>query len=93
VNPKTYYQWLKQPEFKAELDRQRNEIAEEAFRTLENSLTKAISTLTGLLDTTDSRLKRLVCNDIIDHILQRREIEDLDKRLTVIEQRLADKRN
>jgi hypothetical protein len=65
----------------------------EAFRALENSLTKAVNVLTGLLDTNDSRLKRLVCNDIIDHILQRKEIEDLDKRLTVIEQRLDDNRN
>jgi hypothetical protein len=93
VGRKTFYEWLKQPEFKAELDRQRNEIAEEAFRVLENSLTKAVNALTGLLDTSDSRLKRLVCNDIIDHILQRKEIEDLDKRLTAIEQRLADNRN
>jgi phage terminase small subunit len=93
LNPKTFYQWLKQPEFKAEFNRQRNEIAEEAFRTLESSLTKAVNALTGLLDTDDNRLKRLVCNDIIDHILQRKEIEDLDKRLTAIEQRLADNRN
>jgi hypothetical protein len=93
VNPKTFYQWLKQPGFKAELDRQRNEIADEAFRTLENSLTKAVNALTGLLDTQDSRLKRLVCNDIIDHILERKTVEDLDKRLTAIEQRLAENRN
>jgi hypothetical protein len=37
-------------------------------------------------------LKRLVCNDIIDHILQRKAIEDWEKRLTTIEQRLADNR-
>jgi hypothetical protein len=33
-------------------------------------------------------LKKLAAKDVIDHILQRKEIEDLDKRLTVIEQRL-----
>jgi hypothetical protein len=64
-------------------------IEAEAFGTLENSLTKAVNILTGLLDTNDSRLKRLVCSDIIDHILQRKEIEDLDKHLAAIEQRLA----
>jgi hypothetical protein len=68
-------------------------IEAEAFGTLENSLTKAVNVLTGLLDTNDSRLKRLVCNDIIDHILQHKEIEDLDKRLVAIEQRLADNQN
>jgi hypothetical protein len=60
---------------------------------LDNSLTKAVNALTGLLDTNDSRLKRLVYNNIIDHILQRKEIEDLEKRLIAIEQRLAERPN
>jgi hypothetical protein len=50
-----------------------------------NSLTKAVNALTGLLDTNDSRLKQLVCNDIIDNILQRKEIGDLAKRIEAIE--------
>jgi hypothetical protein len=93
VNPKTFYQWLKQPEFKAELDRQRDEVTAEAFAILSQNITRAVETLTGLLDTNDSRLKRLVCNDIIDYILEHKTVEDLDKRLTAIEQRLADNRN
>ena len=32
VNRRTLYEWLKIPEFKAELDRQRDEIAAEAFQ-------------------------------------------------------------
>ncbi len=93
INRTTFYKWLKQPEFKAELDRQRNEIADEAFRVLENNLSKAVTALTGLLDTQDNRLKRLVCNDIIEHILQRKENEDINERLTAIEQRLDERRN
>jgi hypothetical protein len=88
-----YYQWLEQLGFKAELGRRRDEVTAEAFAILSQNITRAVETLTGLLDTYDDRLKRLVCNDIIDHILQRKEIEDLDKRLTAIEQRLADNRN
>jgi len=91
VNKTTLYKWLKEPEFKAELDRQRDEIAAEAFGVLSQSLTKAVETLTGLLDTKDDRLKRLVCKDIIEHILKRKETEDLDKRLTEIENQLAKK--
>lgn len=89
LNRTTFYQWLKEPKFKAELDRQRDDVAAEAFGVLSQSLTKAVETLTGLLDTKDDRLKRLVCKDIIEHILKRKEIEDLDERLKVIEQRLA----
>jgi hypothetical protein len=93
INKTTLYKWLKEPEFKAELDRQRNEITAEAFAILSQNITKAVETLTGLLDTQDNRLKRLVCNDIIEHIIQHKEIEEINKRLTAIEQRLAEKPN
>lgn len=92
LNRTTFYEWLKIPEFKAKLDRQRDEVAAEALGMLSQSLTKAIETLTGLLNTQDERLNRLVCKDIIEHILKYREVEDLDKRLTEIEKRLAEKR-
>ncbi len=90
VNRTTFYEWLKIPKFKAELDRQRDDVAAEAFGVLSQSLTKAVETLTGLLDTKDDRLKRLVCKDIIEHILKRKEIEDLDERLIEVEKRLAE---
>jgi len=88
LNRTTLYVWLKQPEFKAELDRQRNEVAAEAFGILTQSLTKAVEALTGLLDTQDERLKRLVCKDIIEHFLKHKEVTELEERITAIEARL-----
>ena len=88
VNRSTFYKWLKEPEFKTELDRQRDEIAAEAFGILSQGLTKAVETLVALLDHKDDRLKRLTAKDIIDFMVRHKEIEDLDKRLTEIEQRL-----
>ncbi|MBN2455959.1 MAG: hypothetical protein JXB29_05400 [Sedimentisphaerales bacterium] len=92
VSRKTFYQWLKQPEFKAELDRQRDEVAAEAFGVLSQSLTQAVETLVGLLDNKDDRLKRLTAKDVIDFIIRHKENEDLDKRLTEIEKLLAEKK-
>ena len=88
INKTTFYKWLKEPEFKAELDRQRDEVASEAFGVLSQSLTKAVETLVGLLDKKDDRLKRLTAKDVIDFIIRHKEIEDLNKRLLAIEQRL-----
>ena len=88
LNRTTFYEWLKNPEFKAELDRQRDEVAAEAFGVLSQGLTKAVETLVSLLDNKDNRLKRLAAKDIIDFIIRYKEIEDLDKRLVAIEQRL-----
>ncbi len=92
VNRSTFYKWLKEPEFKAELDRQRDEVTAEAFGVLSQSLTKAVETLVGLLDVKDDRLKRLAAKDVIDFIVRHKENEDLDERLTAIEQRLSEQR-
>ena len=89
INKTTLYKWLKAPDFKAELDRQRDEIAAEAFGVLAQSLTRAVETLVGLLDNKDDRIKRLTAKDVIDFIIRHQENEDLDKRLTEVEKRLA----
>ena len=90
LNRTTFYEWLKSPEFKAELDRQRDDIATEAFGILSQGLTKAVETLVTMLDNKDDRLKRLTAKDIIDFIIRHKEVEDLDKRLAAVEQRLSE---
>jgi len=92
INKTTLYKWLKEPEFKAELDSQRDEITAEAFGVLSQGLTKAVETLVSLLDSKDSRLKRLAAKDIINFIIRHKENEDLDRRLTEVEKRLAEKK-
>ena len=92
INKTTFYKWLKEPEFKAELDRQRDEITAEAFGILSQSLTQAVEALVTLLDNKDDRLKRLTAKDIIDFIIRHKENEDLGARLTEIEKRLAEKK-
>lgn len=92
LNRTTFYEWLKIPEFKAELEKQRDEVAAEAFGVLSQSLTKAVETLAGLLDIKDDRLKRLAAKDVIDFIIRHKENEDLDKRLTEVEKLLAGKK-
>lgn len=91
VNRSTFYKWLKEPEFKAELERQRDQVAAEAFGILSQGLTRAVETLVGLLDNEDDRLKRLTAKDVIDFIIRHKENEDLDKRLTEVEKRLIEK--
>lgn len=85
----TFYEWLKQPEFVAEIDRQRKKVAAEAFGILTQNLTKSVEKLVGMLDCSDDRLKRLVCKDIIEHVLGYQQVKDIESRLTAIEQRLG----
>ena len=92
LNRTTFYKWLKCPEFKAELDRQRDEIVAEAFGVLSQGLTQAVETLVSLLDNKDNRLKRLAAKGVIDFIIRHKENEDLDNRLKEVEKRLVEKR-
>ena len=56
------------------------------------NIEKAVSTLVGLLDTGDDRVKRLTANDIVNHFLKRRELVDLEERIERIEERLETSR-
>ena len=88
INKATLYKWLKNPKFKAELDRQRNEIVEAAFGMIAQNIEKAVSTLVGLLDIKDERVKRLTANDIIGHYLKHKELDELEERIQQIETQL-----
>ena len=88
ISKTTFYKWMQDEGFAAEFGRQRNKIVEAAFGMIGQNIEKAVSTLVGLLDTGDDRLKRLTAKDIIDFIIRHKENEDLDKRLTAVEERL-----
>ena len=88
VSRETLYEWLRQPAFKAELERRRDELVAQGFALLSQSVVKAVETLAGLLDGSDARLKRLAARDILDQHVKFREIEDLTQRIEAIEERL-----
>ncbi len=88
VSRQTLYEWLRQPEFKTELQRQRAELATQGFALLSQSVVKAVETLLGLLDGSDGRLKRLAARDILDQHAKFRELDDLTRRIEAIEGRL-----
>ena len=52
------------------------------------NIEKTISTLVGLLDIGDDRVKLLTANDIIGHFLKHKELKDLEERIERIEERL-----
>lgn len=88
VSRDTLYEWLRHPEFKAELDRQRNELASQGFAMLSQAVHKAVETLMGLLDGSDARLKRLAAKDILDQYARYKELGELTRRIEAIEDRL-----
>ena len=88
VSRETLYEWLRQPGFKAELDRQRDELVAQGFALISQSVVKAVETLVGLLDGSDGRLKRLAARDVLDQHAKFRELDDLTRRIEAIEDRM-----
>ena len=85
INRSTAYQWMKQPAFHDELQRQRNAILKEALVNVKINATRAAAELVGLLDEDDPGLRRLVCRDILDRASRIYDMENIETRLAAME--------
>ncbi|WP_068470303.1 hypothetical protein [Candidatus Protochlamydia phocaeensis] len=64
------------PEFKAELDRQRNTVIELSIGTLKLSTIKASETLVELLSSPIDNVQRGAANDILNYVAKYKEIQE-----------------
>lgn len=85
ISKTLFYQWLKEPEFAREYERQRGVLIDEAMESLKASVGKAVNTLTGLLDSSSESMRRSVSNDILNHIMKMKELQDMEARLRSLE--------
>lgn len=90
ISRNTFYEWLKEPQFKSELDRLRNEIVNEAVNQLKITSTKAARTLADLLERDDSpTVQRAAANDVLGHVMKFMELKELEDRLADIERHIG----
>lgn len=89
VSKETFYRWIKEPLFKSELDRLRNEIVSDAVNHLKIITTKAATTLSSLLDREDiPGVQRAAANDILGHVMQFMKLKEMEERLKRLENNL-----
>ena len=90
ISRNTFYEWLKEPQFKSELERLRNEIVNEAVNHLKITSTKAAKTLGNLLERDDSpTVQRAAANDVLGHVMKFMELKELEDRLADIERHIG----
>jgi hypothetical protein len=90
ISKAAFFDWLKNPYFKAELAEARDAVVDEAIGVLKANVTKASSALAGLLEKSDNpAIIRGVANDIIGHVFKARELQEFEKRLIALEQSLG----
>ena len=86
----TVYGWLKEEAFKEELGRQREEVVKGALETLKANTAKATETLVKLLDSHKETIQARAAEDIIEFTQKAIEGEQLEKRITALEERLKE---
>jgi hypothetical protein len=86
----TIYKWLRQPAFRQELNRQKNELMDVALENLKSSVEKAVQVLTALLGSDNETTRRYVANDVLSHALKAKEIQEFEQRLKIIEQHVLE---
>ena len=89
IKRETYYQWIREPEFKAEFTRQRREVIDLALHDLKTSASEAVSVLRGLLKAEGESVRFRAAQAILDNVIKSIEIENIEKRLDVLERRVG----
>ena len=91
VSRQTFYNWLKQPHFKAELDRQLNDFTAAALDRLKSAAGDAVDTLRTLLNSESENVKLRAAQSIVDYVIKARELGDISARLDELERVVSER--
>ncbi len=81
----TVFKWLKDPIFKAELDRLREEVISDVADRLKVYCMKATDVLVDLMNSENEQIRRGSANDILNHTHAFIEMRELSVRLEALE--------
>lgn len=85
VSRTTFYEWLKDQEFKYEFIRQRQDIVELALHELKTAAGDATRVLRGLMESENENIQLRASTSILEHIGKFIELEKLEARIEEIE--------
>jgi uncharacterized protein YjiS (DUF1127 family) len=79
------YGWLKNPDFREELNRLRDHALSDALTHIKTYTAQAVDQLALLMQSQNEAMRRQACNDILSHSINIRTKETIDKRLKAVE--------
>lgn len=83
-----FYEWLKDPVFKAAFARQRQELVDLALHELKTSASEAVGVLRGLLKAEGESIRLRTAQAILENVLKSIELENIEKRVEELERKL-----
>lgn len=87
----TVFKWLKDPGFKAELDRLREEVISDVVDRLKVHCMKASDVLVDLMESENEAIRRGSANDILNHTHTFVEMRELAIRLDTLEKTMKER--
>ncbi|MDD3375160.1 MAG: phBC6A51 family helix-turn-helix protein [Candidatus Omnitrophica bacterium] len=87
----TFYEWLKNKDFKDELKRQRDEIVFASINRLQVGMTKAVDVLFDLMDSDKPSIRLWAAKEMLHQAIRVKEDEDIIQRLESLEQEAGKK--
>lgn len=87
----TVFKWLKDPIFKTELDRLREEVISDVVDRLKVHCMKAADVLVNLMESENEAIRRGSANDILNHTHTFVEMRELAMRLDAVEKTIKDR--
>lgn len=91
ISRQTYYDWLENEEFAAELKKQQDSFYNDALVELNNLVGDAVAKYRELINCQDKPLEFRVASAIIENRLKLIEAKDLQERIEAIEKAIEDK--
>ncbi|MEX0804093.1 MAG: IS630 transposase-related protein [Candidatus Binatia bacterium] len=85
ISKATVYGWLKSESFQAEIRAQRERVMNSAIEKLKAGVEKAVDTLIELLDCSKAEVRRGAAKDVIEFGLKGLELQEIESRLTALE--------
>jgi transposase-like protein len=85
VNERTLFRWQNDPTFKAELDRQRRELAQQALASLQGLADRAVTRLGRLIDSESESVALRACQFVLEQAREHIELHDLAERVSDLE--------
>jgi len=92
ITTQTWYTWLREEGFKAEVDRQREEVISEALDRLKAAVNEAVEGLTALMGAEEKNIRLRACERVLDFLLKSKELEEIEERLSELEKAVGGKR-
>ena len=92
ISKSSFHRWLKDENFKNELERQREEMINEALQRLKTSVTRAVDGLIELMEADEKAFRLRACEKVLDYVLKVKEIGELGDRLSKVEKIIWERR-